>query len=81
MESGICLSSRRPSPSALGVQPCAIEKYSPFLRRCHGVGLGSIEVVVPREGADGHSGGGCGGDIESSALGGLCLARCGCGAL
>lgn len=57
--------------------------HSPFLCRCHGEGLGSIEVVVPRDGADGHGGGGCCGNVESSALGGICVgvARCGGGAL
>lgn len=81
VDNRICLSVGHPIPSALGALVEAIDVHSPFLCRCHGMCLGSVEVVVPRDGADGHGGGSSGGDIESSALGGMCLACCGCGAL
>lgn len=71
---------QHPSPSGLGC-PGFVQLHLPLLCGCHGVGLGSIEVVVPRDGADGHSGRSCGGDVESPALGGMCLAGCGRGAL
>lgn len=70
-----------PNPSGPGSQSGIGQRHSPFLCRCHGVGLGSVKMVVPRDGADSHSSGSCGGDVESSALGSMCLAGCGRGAL
>lgn len=53
---------------------CGFEEHSPFLSGCHGIGVASVQVEVPCDGADREDGGASGEGVvlpgRASSLGG-----------
>lgn len=79
----ICLKTVQAPPDASMLRRTSKRQliHSPLFCLCRGEGIGAVEMEVPSDGAEGGSSRGRGGDVESSSLGGVCVAGRGRGAL